>query len=54
MATSKFVPHEGCPTPAACKKAGKCLGKEKMKKEAKGIAVVLMMAAPAKKKTKKK
>jgi hypothetical protein len=33
MATKKkapsFKPCAGCPTPSLCKKAGKCLGKEK-------------------------
>jgi hypothetical protein len=27
--TTKFKPCKGCPTPAACKKAGVCLGKLK-------------------------
>jgi hypothetical protein len=27
-----FKPCSGCPTPAKCKKAGKCLMKEKAKK----------------------
>lgn len=29
---SKFKPCKGCPTPAKCKSAGKCLGKHKAKK----------------------
>ena len=27
----KFTPIKGCPTPAACKREGKCLGKKHSK-----------------------
>lgn len=54
MATSKFKPCEDCPTPAACKKAGKCLNKEKGKGKGMGVTIVLMAGAPVKKKAKKK
>jgi hypothetical protein len=43
MATKKaFKPCEGCPTPAKCKAAGKCLAKE-----GKGKPMVAIMTRPA-------
>jgi len=49
MATKKaFKPCEGCPSPAKCKAAGKCMAKEG--KEGKGgkpvIAIMVGMAKP--------
>jgi hypothetical protein len=53
-----FKPCAGCPTPAKCKAAGKCLMKEGSKKMAKGgapkgptvmIAIAVPKKAPAKK-----
>jgi len=49
MATKKaFKPCEGCPTPAKCKAAGKCMAKEG--KEGKGgkpvVAIMVGMAKP--------
>lgn len=50
MATKKaFKPCEGCPTPAKCKAAGKC-----MAKEGKGIAIMIGVAKPAAKPMAKK
>jgi hypothetical protein len=50
MATKKaFKPCEGCPTPAKCKSAGKCLAKEgKAGKD----ALVIMIGKPMKAKKK--
>jgi len=31
MKSMKFKPIKGCPTPAACKREGKCLGKKHSK-----------------------
>ena len=55
MATKKaFKPCEGCPTPAKCKGAGKCLAKEG--KEGKGgkpvIAIMIGVGKPMKAKKK--
>jgi hypothetical protein len=51
MATKKtFKPCEGCPTPAKCKAAGKCMAKEGKGKS--GIAIMIGIA-PAKKMKKK-
>jgi hypothetical protein len=55
MATKKaFKPCEGCPTPAKCKAAGKCLAKEG--KEGKGgkpvIAIMIGVGKPMKAKKK--
>jgi hypothetical protein len=55
MATKKaFKPCEGCPTPAKCKGAGKCLAKEG--KEGKGgkpvIAIMIGVGKPVKAKKK--
>lgn len=46
MATKKaFKPCEGCPTPAKCKAAGKCMAKEgKSAKPA--IAIMIGVAQP--------
>ena len=53
MATKKaFKPCEGCPTPAKCKAAGKCMAKES--KESKGskgaktpaVAIMIGVAKP--------
>jgi hypothetical protein len=46
----------GCPNPAACKKAGKCLMAEKKMAKGKkpGAAVAIMIAMPAKGKGKTK
>lgn len=50
MAAKKFMPCEGCPSPAACKKAGKCMMKaEKANKPArgsKGVAVLIAVGVP--------
>lgn len=55
---SKFKPCSGCPTPAKCKAAGKCLMKEKAKMTSKGskkaatgmlVIPVKMTKTPAKK-----
>lgn len=56
MAEKAFKPCEGCPSKAACKKAGKCMMKEK--KMAKGgkvpaLAIMIGVPAPMKKKAKK-
>jgi hypothetical protein len=54
MATKKaFKPCEGCPTPAKCKAAGKCMAKEgKGGKPA--IAIMIGVAKPAAKPMAKK
>lgn len=54
MATKKaFKPCEGCPTPAKCKAAGKCMAKEgKSAKPA--IAIMIGVAKPAAKPMAKK
>ena len=45
MATKKaFKPCEGCPTPAKCKAAGKCMAKESKGKPA--IAIMIDVAKP--------
>jgi hypothetical protein len=49
MATKKaFKPCAGCPSPAKCKAAGKCLKKEKTP------SIAVMIAMPASKKPAKK
>jgi hypothetical protein len=57
-AAKAFKPCSGCPTPAKCKKAGKCLMKEKAKMPSKGskkptggmlVIPVRLAKAPAKK-----
>lgn len=52
MATKKtFKPCEGCPTPAKCKAAGKCMAKEG--KGGKGALVIMVgVAKPTKAKKK--
>lgn len=55
MATKKaFKPCAGCPSPAKCKAAGKCLMKDKAMagKSTKdgGIAIIIAAAKPMKKK----
>lgn len=57
MPAKKFMPCEGCPSPAACKKAGKCMMKsEKANKPArgkdKGVSVLIAVAMPKKGKKK--
>ena len=55
MATKKaFKPCEGCPTPAKCKAAGKCLAKEgKVGKGGKDALVIMVgIGKPAKAKKK--
>jgi len=52
MPASKMKMCEGCPSPAACKKAGKCLMKDKANKPqrgAKGMAVLIAVGMPKKK-----
>ena len=49
MVKKDFKPCEGCPTPAKCKAAGKC-----MAKESKGIAIMIGVAKPAAKPMAKK
>ena len=45
MATKKaFKPCEGCPTPAKCKTAGKCMAKEGKGKS--GIAIMIGITKP--------
>ena len=45
MATKKAIkPCEGCPTPAKCKAAGKCMAKEGKGKPA--IAIMIGVAKP--------
>ena len=52
MATKKaFKPCEGCPTPAKCKAAGKCMAKEG-KNGKPAIAIMIGIAKPAAKKKK--
>lgn len=51
MPAKKFMPCEGCSSPAACKKAGKCMMKgEKANKPARGakggIAVMIAVGMP--------
>ena len=49
MATKKaFKPCEGCPTPAKCKAAGKCLAKEG--KGGKPMVAIMIGVGKAKKK----
>ena len=52
MPAKKFMPCEGCSSPAACKKAGKCMMKsEKANKPArgaKGVAVLIAVGTPKK------
>jgi len=55
MSKKAFKPCAGCPTPAKCKAAGKCMMKEKKgtKKAATGMLVIpvkMSSKAPAKKK----
>jgi hypothetical protein len=54
MATKKtFKPCEGCPTPAKCKAAGKCMAEGKEGKGGKGALVIMVgMAKPTKAKKK--
>jgi hypothetical protein len=54
MATKKtFKPCEGCPTPAKCKAAGKCMAEGKEGKAGKGALVIMVgMAKPTKAKKK--
>lgn len=52
MPATKMKMCEGCPSPAACKKAGKCLMKDKANKPqrgAKGMAVLIAVGMPKKK-----
>lgn len=52
MATKKaFKPCEGCPTPAKCKAAGKCMAKEGKGKPM-GVAIMIGVAKPMKAKKK--
>ena len=52
MATKKaFKPCEGCPTPAKCKAAGKCLAKAGKSKPM-GIAIMIGVGKPMKAKKK--
>lgn len=53
MPAKKFMPCEGCPSPAACKKAGKCMDKaEKANKPVRGakgsMAVIIAVGMPKK------
>lgn len=53
-----FKTCAGCPSPAKCKAAGKCFGKEKamagkMGKDG-GVAIIISAAKPTKKPAKKK
>ena len=53
MPAKKFMPCEGCPSPAACKKAGKCMMKaDKANKPArgkdKGVSVLIAVGMPKK------
>jgi hypothetical protein len=60
-AVKGFKPCPGCPTPAKCKKAGKCLMKEKAKMPSKGskkasagmLVIPVRLAKPPAKKGKK-
>ena len=52
----KFKPCEGCPSPAKCKAAGKCLMKENKKAKGgavKGPSIMVAIAIPKAKKGKK-
>ena len=59
MAAKSFKPCADCPSAAACKKAGKCMMKEKkmakggMPKKGSPDLVIMLGVAPAKKKAKK-
>lgn len=57
MPAKKFMPCEGCPSPAACKKAGKCLMSNKANKPKRGgkgeVAIMIAVGMPAKKKARK-
>jgi hypothetical protein len=57
MPAKKFMPCEGCPSPAACKKAGKCLMSDKANKPKRGgkgdLALMIAVGVPAKKKARK-
>ena len=51
MPATKMKMCEGCSSPAACKKAGKCLMKDKANKPqrgAKGMAVLIAVGMPKK------
>lgn len=51
MATKKaFKPCEGCPTPAKCKAAGKCMGENGKAGKGKpmGIAIMIGVGKPMK------
>ena len=53
MPAKKFMPCEGCPNPAACKKAGKCMMKDKANKPqrgGKGVAIMVAVVVPKKRK----
>ncbi len=54
MPAKKFMPCEGCPNPAACKKAGKCMMKDKAKKPQRGgkgsVAIMVAVGVPKKRK----
>lgn len=57
MPAKKFMPCEGCPSPAACKKAGKCMMKsDKANKPVRGAksGIAVMIAVGMPKKGKKK
>jgi hypothetical protein len=55
MATKKaFKPCEGCPTPAKCKAAGKCLAKEGKAGKGGKDALVIMVGVGKPMKAKKK
>jgi len=55
MATKKaFKPCEGCPTPAKCKAAGKCLAKEGKGGKGGKDALVIMVGVGKPMKAKKK
>ena len=55
MATKKtFKPCEGCPTPAKCKAAGKCLAKEGKAGKGGKDALVIMVGIGKPMKAKKK
>jgi len=56
MPAKKFMPCEGCPSPAACKKAGKCMiANSKSNKPQRGgkQALAIMVAVGVPKKGKK-
>lgn len=52
MAAKKFMPCEGCPSPAACKKAGKCMMKagkaNKPQRGKKELAILIAVGVPKK------